>query len=114
MVNTTKLNINILVEPNISGGATASVLEMPVYRVEAATREQALEDIQALLAARLQNVEVVSVELTLPQSNPSENSWLQFAGFFKDDSDFADIAAKILAERETSDETEVDPALYTG
>lgn len=42
----------------------------------------------------------------------SESPWIKYAGIFKDDPDFAEIAAAIRAERESDDETEVDPSVY--
>ncbi|GAP96042.1 helix-turn-helix domain-containing protein [Leptolyngbya sp. NIES-2104] len=41
-----------------------------------------------------------------------ESPWIEFAGVFKDDPDFAKIAAAIRAEREIEDDTEVDPSVY--
>lgn len=55
----------------------------------------------------LQNRKEASIE-HLSQENP----WIEFAGVFKDDPDFAKIAAAIRAEREVEDDTEVDPSVY--
>jgi hypothetical protein len=47
-----------------------------------------------------------------PHTNLSENPWIKFSGIFKDDSDFAEIAEEIRAERLSDDESEVDPSVY--
>jgi hypothetical protein len=44
---------------------------------------------------------------------PTEESpWTKLFGLYKDDPDFAEIAAAIRAERESDDDSEVDPAVY--
>lgn len=106
------LKVNILLESKEDGGAIASVLEMPSYRVEAATREQAIVELQALLNSRLKKVEILPIEINLPQAEHSENPWVKFAGIFKDDPDFAEIAEAIRSERQAEDDTEVDPSVY--
>ncbi len=40
------------------------------------------------------------------------NPWIKVAGLFKDDPYFAEIALSIRAERESNDDSEVDPSLY--
>ncbi|MDJ0675184.1 MAG: hypothetical protein QNJ36_07370 [Calothrix sp. MO_167.B42] len=42
----------------------------------------------------------------------SQPSWMQFAGVFKDDPDFLEIMEAIQAERNSDDESEVDPSYY--
>ncbi|MGB3691209.1 MAG: hypothetical protein WA865_16815 [Spirulinaceae cyanobacterium] len=42
----------------------------------------------------------------------SEPAWLKFAGAFEDDSDFAAIMESIRAERDSDDDSEVDPSYY--
>lgn len=50
-----------------------------------------------------------------PSATPKESPspWVKYAGMFKDDPDFAEIAAAIRAEREVEDDTEVDPSVYS-
>jgi hypothetical protein len=43
----------------------------------------------------------------------AESPWIKYAGMFRDDPDFAEIAAAIRAEREVKDDTEVDPTVYS-
>jgi predicted RNase H-like HicB family nuclease len=112
MPNFTNLKVNILLQEKEGGGAIASLLEMPSCRVEAATREQAIAELQALMSQRLEKSEIIPVEITVFHAEPSENPWVKFSGVFKDDPDFALIADAIRAERFSDDETEIDPAVY--
>ena len=110
------LKMTLLLEPLASGSVAASVLELPACRVEAATRETAIAQVRQRVIAFLNTVELLSIEIPAaeiahPQTD-TENPWIQFAGVFKDDPDFAAIAAAIRAEREVEDDTEVDPAVY--
>jgi hypothetical protein len=38
--------------------------------------------------------------------------WAKFAGIFKDNQDFAEIMDELRAERESDDESEIDPSYY--
>jgi predicted RNase H-like HicB family nuclease len=97
------LKLHILVERNTEGNVIASVLEFPNTQVEASTQEQAVEELKQLLSTRLEKIEIIPVEIELPQSE-SENPWMKFAGVFKDDADFAEIADNLRAERNIIDE----------
>jgi hypothetical protein len=54
---------------------------------------------------------VISLELPIPVYAASEIPWAKLFGLFKDDSDFAEIAAAIRAEREVDDDSEVSPSI---
>lgn len=109
----TSLKLSILIEKKADGGVITSVLEIPTYRVEAETREQALANLQKLIAEHLEGAEVIPLEVNLSQNNGSTTSWVKFAGIFKDDPDFAEIAEEIRAERQADDDTEINPSLYS-
>lgn len=112
--SSTALKMTLLLEPLTSGGVAASVLEFPACRVEAATREIAIAQVRQQVVAFLNTVEVLPLQISateIEHPNP-ENPWIQFAGMFQDDPDFAEIAAAIRAEREVDDESEVDPDVY--
>lgn len=108
------LNLHIMLERNDEGKAIASVLELPNCYVEAPTQAQAIEDLQKLLLARLEKIKIIPLEIQLPQAEQTENPWMKFAGVFKDDPDFAEIAESLRAERKTmnddpkSDQFETD------
>jgi hypothetical protein len=38
--------------------------------------------------------------------------WIKYAGMFENDPDFAAIAATIRVDRDSKDDTEVDPSVY--
>jgi hypothetical protein len=48
----------------------------------------------------------------LPQIETVNPNWIEYAGVFKDDVDFLEIMQEIHAERESDDESEVDPSYY--
>ncbi len=96
------LKLHILLERENLDLVKASVLEFPNMKIEASTEKQALEELNQLLYARFQRMEVIPVEITLPK-NEAANHWMKFAGVFKDDPDFAEIAENIRAERNTED-----------
>lgn len=104
------MNLNVLLEKKQNGGAIASVLEIPAYRVEAETRELALAKLQELLSEHLASAEVVPLEIKLPHEEVT-NAWSSYAGIFKDDPDFAEIVRELRAERESDNDSEVDPAI---
>jgi hypothetical protein len=121
---TMRLNLadfSIILEQQVDGSAVASVLEMPHWRVEAATREQALTDVRQMLSDRLQHIEIVpaaaqaeSSGVEVDRVEASKRAWLQFADMYKDDPHFAQIVEAIQAERNSDDESEVDPSVYGG
>lgn len=117
-------NFNIVLEQQADGTAIASVLEMPHWRVESATKEQALTDVRQMLRDRLQHIEIIPAA---PQSDQperlktevdrveaSKRPWREFADMFKDDPHFAQIVEAIQAERDSDDDSEVDPSVYGG
>lgn len=97
------LKLHMLLEHNDEGNVIASVLELPNIQVAASTQEQAVQELKKLLSTRLEKIEVIPVEIQLTQSE-AENPWLKFAGVFKDDADFAEIADNLRAERNAVDE----------
>jgi predicted RNase H-like HicB family nuclease len=103
------LKVTILLENLPSGCYVASVFELPDCRVEAETREEAITKIKAAFLERLKHIETISWDVPVQSSEPA---WMKFAGVFKDDSDFQEIMQMIRAERNSNDESEVDPSYY--
>lgn len=66
------------------------------------SEEQALEELKKIISIRLENIKVIPIEIELPQ-NKARNHWMKFAGIFRDDAAFAEIAESLRAERNTSD-----------
>jgi predicted RNase H-like HicB family nuclease len=103
------LKVTLLIEGVTSGQVAASIREFPDCRVKAATREEAIAQIQATFLERLKNIEAISWNVPMPEKEPT---WMKFAGIFKDDADFAAIIESIDAERSSDDDSEVDPSYY--
>jgi predicted RNase H-like HicB family nuclease len=90
----------ILIEQMADGQSSATVLELPDCQVIAITPQEAMSQVQTRLTERLATVQIVSIEI--PAQSP-QNPWIEFAGIFKDDPDFAEIAQAIRAERISTD-----------
>jgi predicted RNase H-like HicB family nuclease len=109
-----EITVTLMLEPQASGGFVASAVEFPGCRVAAATREDAIALVSDRLQAQLDHVEFVPLSLSLRDKPPAENPWKPLFGLYKDDPDFAEIAAAMRAEREVEDDSEVDPSVYQG
>ncbi len=103
------LKMTLVLETLASGNIAASILEFPQYRVEAASRESAIAQVQANASDWFDRIELLPMEI--PSKN-LDSPWIKYAGMFEGDADFAEIAAALRAERETDDDSEVDPAVY--
>jgi hypothetical protein len=111
-----EITVTLMIEPQDSGRFIASVMEFPFCRVEAETRDAAIAQIKASLSERVSHLEMVRWVTSVPiiGTIPRQPEWLKFVGIFQDDSDFAAIMDELRAERESDDESEVDPAYYLG
>ncbi|MDF5721859.1 MAG: hypothetical protein PUP91_15535 [Rhizonema sp. PD37] len=103
---TSNLKVNFLLETKEDGSTSASILELPQYRVEAATREQALIMLEEILTQRMNNVEVIPIEIKLSSAEQTQRPWMQFAGVFKDDPDFDTVQQYIQEYRQELDADE--------
>ncbi len=103
------MNITLLIKTMPSGQVEASVLELPAYRVEAASKESAIADLKTKLRDRLQDAEVVNWQLPTQSSTPP---WMQFAGMFAANADFAEIVEAIHAKREAWGDEAMDESEY--
>lgn len=106
------LKLTLVIEQLASGGVAASVMEFPQCRVEAEDRETAIAQIKRSVATMLERLEFLPLEVSSTTAKQPESPWIKYAGLFEDDPDFAAIAANIRAERDTDDDTEVDPSAY--
>jgi predicted RNase H-like HicB family nuclease len=104
--------VTLLLEPQTSGRFIASVMELPGCRVEADTRAAAIVLVQSQLQEYLKQVELIRVALPSEFEARKPDPWDKLFGVFKDDPDFAEIAAEIRASRDVDDDSEVDPAVY--
>jgi predicted RNase H-like HicB family nuclease len=111
-----EVTVTLMLEPQASGGYVVSVMEFPDCRVEAETKEAAIEQIKQHWQTLLDRAEFIpfSLPISLPETTLTEPSWVKFAGIFQDNPDFAAIMDELRAERESDDESELDPAYYLG
>jgi len=102
------LKYDVLIEKTGEAGYTARVLARPDCVVQAATREEALQQLRTELLFRLAKADIVSLEFTPEEVN---NPWLKFAGMWKDDPDFDEFQAEIARNRRELD-AELSPWLF--
>ncbi len=96
----TEQNYSILIETPKTGGYRATALGLPNCRAKGATREIALQNVRALLIARLKQSEIVTLKIDSPRS---EHPWMQFAGIFQNDPQFEEMQADIQVYRQEID-----------
>ncbi|MCT7950616.1 hypothetical protein NG798_12515 [Ancylothrix sp. C2] len=89
----------VLLDKVSDGKVRATILGFPDCKVEASTKEEALKEIKELLKKRLENSEIVSVEIEPVKPNP----WLAIAGKYKDDPLFDEFLADMEAHRRQED-----------
>lgn len=99
---------DVLVEKNGEQGYTAQVLAWPTCTAQAATREEALQQVRMQLLDRLAKAEIVTLSLTAEEIN---NPWIRFAGMWKDNPDFDEFQAAIQQHRRELD-AELAPWLF--
>jgi predicted RNase H-like HicB family nuclease len=89
-----------IVENSNQGIYTAKVMGWPECVAQGVTREEALEHLRQVFAARLTQGQVVPQEIETPQS---VHPWLKFAGMFKNDPLFDGVIAAMEAYRRELD-----------
>jgi predicted RNase H-like HicB family nuclease len=95
----------VLLENTPDGQSSATILDFPDCQATAATDQEAVSQVQHRLTERLATAKIVSIEVPTPLA---VNPWIKFSGIYKDDPDFAEIAAAIRAERNlVEDESEL-------
>lgn len=101
--------VTLLLENLASGDISASILEFPQFRVEAASQEEAIAQLKRRFLERIEHIETLSWDIPVKESAPA---WLKHAGVFQNDPDFEAISEELRTERETDDASEVDPTYY--
>lgn len=89
------LTLHLVIEKTKDGEARARVLELPDCVVEAATDEQAIEQLQAIVARQFADAKVVPLEVTVTTQTNRENPWIEFIGMYEGDAEFAAIAREL-------------------
>jgi predicted RNase H-like HicB family nuclease len=106
------MDLTLLVKPLESGHYVASVLELPAYRVEAESRELAIDLLKDTLLNQVKDAEISSLKLPIAVSPSAENPWKDLFGIFRDDIYFKEVVELIEAEKEALGDAEIDPAYY--
>lgn len=101
-----KYSYQVLIEYPREKQVKASVLGWEGYQVLADSKEEALAKLKELLTNRLENTEIVSLEVEIPKK---EHPWLKFAGMFEDDPLFDEVLQDIENyRRELDQEMEIE------
>ena len=106
------MNLTLLVKTLESGQVAASVLELPGYRVEAESKELAIDRLRMTLLDNLKDVEALPWQIPVSFPSLSENPWKNLFGLFKDDHYFDEVIDIIQAERDSLGDEELDPEFY--
>jgi hypothetical protein len=89
---------------NLENGQVAAwITEWPDCRVEAESREAAIEALQVLLADRLKTIEVIPFPAPIAIQS-AEHPAMKFVGVLKDDPDFVAWSDEFWAEKQRSHE----------
>lgn len=115
------MDVTLLVKSLESGQFEASVLELPAYRVEADSREQAIAGLKNALLNQVKDAEVVLLSLPISARRSSEgtavllsdkNPWKNLFGIFQDDIYFQEVVEIMQAERDSLGDEDIDSAYY--
>ena len=106
------MNLTLLVKTLESGQVAASVLELPGYRVEAESKELAIDRLRVTLLDNLKDAEALPWHIPVSLPSLSENPWKNLFGLFKDDRYFDEVLDIIQAERDSLGDEDLDPEFY--
>lgn len=99
-----QINYSVLVEEK-EGGYQATVWGLPDCQVFAATREEAMKNLQEMVNTRLKKVEVFTAVIEQPKS---EHPWMKFARMYQDNPLFNEVVSHIEAYRREIDAQQID------
>jgi predicted RNase H-like HicB family nuclease len=99
--NLKDFNLHILLKMLGKEKFVASVAELSDIQVTATTREEAIEQLQKIVRAYLDGMEVLTFPVVSGEVlKERENPWTEFIGMYEGDEDFAQIADQLRVERE--------------
>ena len=96
----TDFNLHILLKSVNPEKFVASIAKLSDIQVTAATKELEIEQIQQVVLAHLDGMEVLNFPVVREAVTERENPWIEFIGMYEGDEDFAQIAADLCVERE--------------
>lgn len=94
------MTYNFIIEQRRSNEIRATVQGWPDCTVTAATREEAMASLRDALLHRLSKVEVVPVEIDVPETT---HPWMKFAGMYEDEPLFDAALEEIATYRRELD-----------
>jgi len=95
------MRYTVMLRQHSTGRYIAVAPAVPDCRGEGRTRHEALERLRLTLEDWLRGIEVTSVEVSTPSTDPGaqRNPWLDTAGLFADDATLQPMLQEIYAER---------------
>jgi hypothetical protein len=103
LIQTSKSEITVRVETTLDGRVIATSIDLPDLQSQAASKAEALSDLETKIRARLVTTEIVTLQW---EAKPTSNPWLDIAGKYAADPEFDRMLAHIEAERESIDRAE--------
>jgi predicted RNase H-like HicB family nuclease len=101
LTQTAKAELTVRVENTINGHFIATSIDLPDLQSQAASREEAIADLESKIKKRLITTEIVTLSLPImPKSNP----WLDIFGKYAADPDFDRMLFHIETERKLNDD----------
>ena len=76
---------------------------LPLCSAQGRTREEVLHNVKVAIEETLANMEITTVEVSLPSQPAPANRWLDTAGMFQDDPLFDEMLAAVAAYRRALD-----------
>ena len=99
LIQASKSELTVRVETTSDGRVIATSIDLPDLQSQAASKEEALSDLETKIT-RLVTTEIVTLQWNVkPKSNP----WLDIAGKYATDPEFERMLEHIKAERESLD-----------
>jgi predicted RNase H-like HicB family nuclease len=87
-----------------NGEYWAVVPLLPSCTAQGRTREEALHNVRVAIEEALADMEITTVEVSIPSRPVTSNPWLETAGMFQDDPLFDEMLAEVVAYRRALDE----------
>jgi hypothetical protein len=103
LIQASKSELTVRVETTSDGRVIATSIDLPDLQSQAASKEEALSDLETKIRARLVTTEIVTLQWN---AKPKSNPWLDIAGKYATDPEFDRMLEHIKAERESIDRAE--------
>lgn len=95
------LTYKVLLETKPNGQVSATLWGLPECKAIGKNREEAINNITQLISDRINNSELISVNI---MKDKSKNTWLEFAGMYKNNPVFDEVVSYMNSERSKMDE----------